>query len=170
MVKASNPASSTHEYRVLPSNVNSLCPAHARVTRISFRVKVPVLSVKIVVAPPIVSHAPRYRTRLLSSSIRLTVNKTRRRSNCPYMKTDTSVKRNSPLKASASVTARGKPSGTATTTTVTPVMTKRRYCSAISVHVELEPATSLTPLTNTPLRNNRCVYDADMASVTKAPA
>ena len=69
MVKASNPASSTHEYGSLPSNVNSLCPAHARVTRISFRVNVPVLSVKIVVAPPIVSHAPRYRTRLLSSSI-----------------------------------------------------------------------------------------------------
>ena len=110
------------------------------------------MSVRIVVAPPIVSHAPRYRTRLLSSSIRRT------------------------LKANASVTARGKPSGTATTTTVTPVMTNRRYCSAICAHCGLEPATApptappTAPSAKTPLRNNRWVYEADMVNATKAPA
>ena len=72
----------------------------------SFAVSVPVLSVQMTVALPIVSHAPRYRTRLFSANIRRTEN------------------------ANASVVASGRPSGTATTTTVTPRTKKRRYSFA----------------------------------------
>ncbi len=60
-------------------------------------VSVPVLSEQMAVALPIVSQASRWRTRLLSLSTFPTE------------------------KASASVTASGSPSGTATTSTVTPV-------------------------------------------------
>mmetsp|Transcript_122106 Transcript_122106/g.182354 ORF Transcript_122106/g.182354 Transcript_122106/m.182354 type:complete len:269 (+) Transcript_122106:854-1660(+) len=63
-------------------------------------VRVPVLSEQMVVAPPIVSHALRCRTRFWSLSIFLTEN------------------------ASAIVTASGRPSGTATTKIVTPEMRK----------------------------------------------
>ena len=71
-------------------------------TVMSFAVSVPVLSVQMTVALPIVSHAPRYRTRLFSANIWRTEN------------------------ANASVVASGRPSGTATTTTVTPRTKKRR--------------------------------------------
>ena len=77
--------------------------AHTLSTVMRFCVSVPVLSVQMHVALPAVSHALRYRTRLLSSSMRRTLN------------------------ASARVTARGKPSGTATTTTVAPTTMERRY-------------------------------------------
>ena len=77
--------------------------AHTLSTVMRFCVSVPVLSVQMHVALPAVSHAPRYRTRLLSCNMRRTLN------------------------ASARVTARGKPSGTATTTTVAPTTTKPRY-------------------------------------------
>mmetsp|Transcript_60784 Transcript_60784/g.162517 ORF Transcript_60784/g.162517 Transcript_60784/m.162517 type:complete len:294 (+) Transcript_60784:619-1500(+) len=66
-------------------------------------VSVPVLSEQMVVADPIVSHALRWRTRLLSRIIFLTE------------------------KARVMATARGRPSGTATTKTVTPMTSMRRY-------------------------------------------
>mmetsp|Transcript_1866 Transcript_1866/g.4523 ORF Transcript_1866/g.4523 Transcript_1866/m.4523 type:complete len:286 (-) Transcript_1866:483-1340(-) len=65
-------------------------------------VRVPVLSLQMVVALPIVSHALRCLTRFWSLSIFLTLN------------------------ARAIVTARGSPSGTATTKMVMPVMTNPR--------------------------------------------
>ena len=80
-------------------------------TVIWFCVSVPVLSEQIVFAPPIVSHAFRWRTRLLSFIIRFT----------EY--------------ASAIVTASGRPSGMATTRMVTPVMNAfTTYDQSLTVH------------------------------------
>mmetsp|Transcript_48749 Transcript_48749/g.115777 ORF Transcript_48749/g.115777 Transcript_48749/m.115777 type:complete len:232 (+) Transcript_48749:1840-2535(+) len=78
-------------------------PLHTLTTVILPVVSVPVLSEQIVVALPIVSHALRCLTRFWSSIIFLTE------------------------KARAMVTASGRPSGTATTKTVTPTTRKRRY-------------------------------------------
>mmetsp|Transcript_24053 Transcript_24053/g.60441 ORF Transcript_24053/g.60441 Transcript_24053/m.60441 type:complete len:210 (-) Transcript_24053:1344-1973(-) len=75
-------------------------PQNTLTTVILDVVRVPVLSLQIVVADPMVSHADRCRTRFWSLSIFLT------------------------LKARAMVTARGRPSGTATTKMVTPEMRK----------------------------------------------
>jgi len=77
-------------------------PHHILTTVILEVVSVPVLSEQMVVAPPMVSHALRCRTRFWSLSIFFTE------------------------KARAMVTARGSPSGTATTKMVMPVMTKPR--------------------------------------------
>mmetsp|Transcript_8763 Transcript_8763/g.20683 ORF Transcript_8763/g.20683 Transcript_8763/m.20683 type:complete len:303 (-) Transcript_8763:996-1904(-) len=78
----------------------TLPPAQMRTTVIFDVVNVPVLSEQMVVAPPMVSHADKCRTRFWSLSIFLTEN------------------------ASAIVTASGRPSGTATTKIVTPEMRK----------------------------------------------
>ena len=72
----------------------SAVPKVPDTTVILFWVSVPVLSEQMVVAFPIVSQDRSKRTRLLSFNMRVVA------------------------KASASVTARGRPSGTATTTTV----------------------------------------------------
>ena len=74
-------------------------------TCILFCVKVPVLSVHITVTAPIVSQAWSLRTRLLVFSIRRM------------------------FSANASVTAIGRPSGTAITMSVTAIM---KYCSTRS--------------------------------------
>mmetsp|Transcript_21596 Transcript_21596/g.43794 ORF Transcript_21596/g.43794 Transcript_21596/m.43794 type:complete len:334 (+) Transcript_21596:320-1321(+) len=79
-----------------------LLAAHTRTTVIFDVVSVPVLSLQIVVAPPMVSQALKCRTRFWSRNIFLTE------------------------KARAMVTARGRPSGTATTKIVIPVITKPR--------------------------------------------
>ena len=85
------------------------CLAHKKACTTVMRlvVKVPVLSEQMVVALPMVSQASKCRTRLLSAIIFFT----------EYAK--------------ERVTARGRPSGTATTKTVTPMMTnlkgKKRY-------------------------------------------
>jgi hypothetical protein len=73
-------------------------PFHKVVNVILFIVKVPVLSEQIVLAPPIVSQAYIFLTKFWSASIFLTE------------------------KANERVTARGSPSGIATTITVTPKM------------------------------------------------
>jgi len=79
----------------------SLTFEHQYRTRvILFCVRVPVLSEHIIEAPPIVSHAAIFRTRLLSFNILLV----------EY--------------ASDKVTDNGKPSGIATTTTVIPIIKK----------------------------------------------
>mmetsp|Transcript_10095 Transcript_10095/g.25249 ORF Transcript_10095/g.25249 Transcript_10095/m.25249 type:complete len:257 (-) Transcript_10095:515-1285(-) len=78
-------------------------------------VSVPVLSLQMVVALPMVSHASRCFTRLLSSCIFCTEN------------------------ARESVTASGRPSGTATTRMVMPVMKKPSSLGACS-HCRLSPA------------------------------
>ena len=71
---------------------------HNSTTVILFSVKVPVLSLQILSAPPIVSQASRCLTRLFSFLIFPTE------------------------KARHRVTARGRPSGTATTITVIPII------------------------------------------------
>ena len=63
-----------------------------------FRVKVPVLSLQILLTPPMISQDARVLTKFYSSFILLTEN------------------------AKVIVTAKGKPSGTATTIIVTPIM------------------------------------------------
>mmetsp|Transcript_21595 Transcript_21595/g.43788 ORF Transcript_21595/g.43788 Transcript_21595/m.43788 type:complete len:232 (+) Transcript_21595:1836-2531(+) len=82
-----------------PSASNTL-PQKILTTVIFEVVRVPVLSEQMVVAPPMVSHALRWRTRFWSLSIFFTE------------------------KARAMVTARGRPSGTATTKMVTPEIRK----------------------------------------------
>lgn len=69
-----------------------------QVTVISFMVRVPVLSEQIVLAPPIISHEASLFTKFLSRSIFFT----------EY--------------ANEIMTASGNPSGTATTTIVTPII------------------------------------------------
>ena len=71
---------------------------NSRVTDIMFFVKVPVLSEQMLLAPPIVSHACKYLTKLFSSFIFPT------------------------LYAKAIVTASGRPSGTATTIILTAII------------------------------------------------
>jgi hypothetical protein len=73
-------------------------PFHIVVKVILFIVRVPVLSEQILLAPPIVSQASIFLTKFWSLSIFFTE------------------------KANERVTARGKPSGMATTITVTPKM------------------------------------------------
>lgn len=77
-------------------------PFQIVVRNILFMVRVPVLSEQIVLAPPMVSQASIFLTKLLSSSIFLTE------------------------KARDKVTDRGRPSGIATTITVIPRMKKFR--------------------------------------------
>lgn len=77
-------------------------------TVIRFRVSVPVLSVQILFAPPIVSQSAICLTKLLSLLI------------LPKEK------------ASAIVTAKGRPSGTAITTIVMPIIKKLTKCPSVS--------------------------------------
>ena len=78
--------------RALPrTRLNVFSATHARTTRIWFSVSVPVLSLQMLVALPIVSHAARIRMRFLSLSIF-------------WVEKDSEM-----------VTASGRPSGTATT-------------------------------------------------------
>merc|ERR550534_2237205 len=84
--------------------VTSLSPKKAWTTLMIFVVKVPVLSEQIVVAFPMVSQAASFRTKLLSSYILL----------IEY--------------ANETVTASGRPSGTATTIIVTETT---MFCKAV---------------------------------------
>lgn len=80
------------------------------VTVIIFYVRVPVLSEQISLHPPIISQLDNYLTKLLSSFILLTLN------------------------AKLIVTAKGSPSGTATTIIVTAIINADTISLADSVH------------------------------------
>lgn len=91
---------------------------------ILFWVRVPVLSEQIMLAPPMVSHAYSFLTKLLSFNILFT------------------------LKAKDKVTDKGKPSGIATTTTVTPIIKKFNISTKCFFSKEPAKYLSMENLTN----------------------
>lgn len=100
-------------------------PHHNVVKVIWFFVSVPVLSEQMLLAPPIVSHAYIFLTKFWSNNIFLTE------------------------KANERVTARGRPSGIATTMTVIPMMKKFRSSGkSFEVSHSLEMPFSIANLTS----------------------